>query len=194
MIMPSTISRANYNPSSSSQKGYRLDYGRSQSVTEGQGSVNDSQTDKLCPYEADNTVLRSKRAETATRRLSGHFESHAEGIQECILAQRVSDPFRSVEKFHEFVPDCEKIPGPSKHLKGTQWMASIYGKEKHDSFNSPMEEKQRSTTQAGAKNRPSSRKQQFQCEEEVTCSEKGPSQMTGYKSLQPRLQNPKDSA
>ncbi|MBW0577977.1 hypothetical protein O181_117692 [Austropuccinia psidii MF-1] len=37
--MPSTRSGASYNPSSSSQKGYRRDYGRSQPVTEGESSV-----------------------------------------------------------------------------------------------------------------------------------------------------------
>ncbi|MBW0534023.1 hypothetical protein O181_073738 [Austropuccinia psidii MF-1] len=35
--MPSTISKATYKPSSSSQKSHRCDYGRSQSDTEGQG-------------------------------------------------------------------------------------------------------------------------------------------------------------
>ncbi|MBW0462505.1 hypothetical protein O181_002220 [Austropuccinia psidii MF-1] len=79
--MPSTRSGASYNPSSSTQKGYRCDYGRSQSVTEGQGSVNGSQTDKLCHSEADNTVLPSNRADTATRSLSGHIQSHPEGLQ-----------------------------------------------------------------------------------------------------------------
>ncbi|MBW0517270.1 hypothetical protein O181_056985 [Austropuccinia psidii MF-1] len=34
--MPSTRSGTSYNPSSSSKKGHRRDYGRSQSVTEGQ--------------------------------------------------------------------------------------------------------------------------------------------------------------
>ncbi|MBW0522618.1 hypothetical protein O181_062333 [Austropuccinia psidii MF-1] len=36
--MPSTISGEGYSPSSSSQKGYRHDYGRGQSVTERQGA------------------------------------------------------------------------------------------------------------------------------------------------------------
>ncbi|MBW0581706.1 hypothetical protein O181_121421 [Austropuccinia psidii MF-1] len=35
--MPSTRSGASYDPSSTSQKGHRRDYGRRQSVTEGQG-------------------------------------------------------------------------------------------------------------------------------------------------------------
>ncbi|MBW0583782.1 hypothetical protein O181_123497, partial [Austropuccinia psidii MF-1] len=109
-------SGASFNPSSSSQKGYRCYYDRRQSATEGQG------------------------AETATRSLSGHSQSQPEGIQQCISAQRVPDPFRSVEKLHEFLPDCEKIPEPSQHLHVTQWMASIDGKEKHDAFKSRMEE------------------------------------------------------
>ncbi|MBW0524901.1 hypothetical protein O181_064616, partial [Austropuccinia psidii MF-1] len=92
--------RARYNPSSSSKKGYRHDYGISQSVTEGQGSVNRSQTDKSCHSEADNTFFPSKRADTATTRLSGHLQSQPEGIQHCTEAQRVPDPFRYVEKLH----------------------------------------------------------------------------------------------
>ncbi|MBW0508998.1 hypothetical protein O181_048713 [Austropuccinia psidii MF-1] len=65
--MPSTRSGASYNPSGRFQKGYRGDYGRSQSVIKGQGSGNGFQTDKLCHSEADNTVLPSNRAETTTR-------------------------------------------------------------------------------------------------------------------------------
>ncbi|MBW0514079.1 hypothetical protein O181_053794 [Austropuccinia psidii MF-1] len=46
-----------------------------------------------------------------------------------------------MEKLRELLPDCERISGPSQHLQVTQWMASIDGKEKHDSFKSRMEEK-----------------------------------------------------
>ncbi|MBW0586337.1 hypothetical protein O181_126052 [Austropuccinia psidii MF-1] len=98
--MPSTRSGASYNPSSSSQKGHRHDYRRRQSATEGQGSVDDFQINKLCHSEADNTVLPSNRAETTTRSLSGHIKSQSEGLQQCIAAQRVPDPCRSVEKLH----------------------------------------------------------------------------------------------
>ncbi|MBW0547944.1 hypothetical protein O181_087659 [Austropuccinia psidii MF-1] len=100
MIMPSTRSGASYDPSSSSQKGYRLNYGRSQSVTQGQGSVNEAQADKACHSEANNTVLPLKRAETTTRSLSEHTQSQLEGLQQCISAQRVPDPFRSVENLN----------------------------------------------------------------------------------------------
>ncbi|MBW0577798.1 hypothetical protein O181_117513 [Austropuccinia psidii MF-1] len=98
--MPSTRSGASYNPSSSSQKGHRRDCGRSQSVTEGQGSVDDPQINKSCHSEADNTVLPSNRADTATRSLSGHIQSQPEGLKQCVAAQRVPDPCRSVEKLH----------------------------------------------------------------------------------------------
>ncbi|MBW0590171.1 hypothetical protein O181_129886 [Austropuccinia psidii MF-1] len=144
--MPSTISGARYNPLRSSQKGYRCDYGRSQSVKEGQESVNGSQTDKLCHSEADNTVLPSNRADTTRRILSGHIQSQLEGLKQCIAAQRVPHPCRYVEKLHEFLTDCEKIPWQSQHFKVTQWMKCIDGKEKHDAFLSRMEEKQPSTT------------------------------------------------
>ncbi|MBW0516629.1 hypothetical protein O181_056344 [Austropuccinia psidii MF-1] len=133
--MPSTRSRASYSPSSSSQECYRHDFVRSQSVTEGQGSVNEFQTHKLCHSEADNTVPPSKQAETTTRSLSGHIQSQPEGLQQCIAAQRVLDPCRSVEKLQDILPDCEKISWPYQHFEVNKWMASIDRKEKHDAFN-----------------------------------------------------------
>ncbi|MBW0542332.1 hypothetical protein O181_082047 [Austropuccinia psidii MF-1] len=98
--MPSTRSGASYNPSSSSQKGHRHYYGRSHSVTEGQGSVDDFHTNTLGHSEADDTALPSKRCDTATRILSGHIQSQPEDLKQCISAQRVPDPCRSVEKLH----------------------------------------------------------------------------------------------
>ncbi|MBW0528802.1 hypothetical protein O181_068517 [Austropuccinia psidii MF-1] len=79
--MPSNRSGASYNPSSSFQKGHRPDYGRNQSVTEGQGSVYDFQINKLGHSEADNTILPSNRADTATKSLSGHLQSQPEGLK-----------------------------------------------------------------------------------------------------------------
>ncbi|MBW0564252.1 hypothetical protein O181_103967 [Austropuccinia psidii MF-1] len=118
--MPAAKSGASYNPSSSSQKFYTHDCGRNLSVKEGQGSVNEAQTDKLCHSEAYDTILPSKRADTATRRLSGHLKSQTEGFQKCLAAQRVPDPFRSVEKLHELLPDPKKISGAPQHLQVTQ--------------------------------------------------------------------------
>ncbi|MBW0547233.1 hypothetical protein O181_086948 [Austropuccinia psidii MF-1] len=184
--MPSTKSEASYNPSRSSQKGSRHDYGRSQSVTEGKGSVHRSQTENLYHSEADNTVLPSNRANTTARSLSRHIKSQPEGLKQCITAQRVPDPFRSVEKMHEFLLDFEKFPGPSQHLKVTQWMASIDGKEEHDAFNSIMEGKQPFTTQASAKISSSSQKQQLQCAKAATSSEQGKRQSTSQKNLKAR--------
>ncbi|MBW0517305.1 hypothetical protein O181_057020 [Austropuccinia psidii MF-1] len=112
--MPSTRSGASYNHSRSPQKVYRHDYGRSQSVTEGQGSVNRSQTERLCHYEAYNTLLPLKRAYTTTRSLSGHLQSQTEGIKHCILAQRVPDPCRYVKKLHEYLGN----PNTCKLLNG----------------------------------------------------------------------------
>ncbi|MBW0503550.1 hypothetical protein O181_043265 [Austropuccinia psidii MF-1] len=106
MNIPSTRSRESYNASSSSQEFYRCDSGRGQSATEGQG------------------------ANTTTRSLSGNLQSQAEALQRCLAAQRVPDHFRSVEKLHEFLPDCEKPSGTSQHLQVTQWMKPIDGKEK----------------------------------------------------------------
>ncbi|MBW0492583.1 hypothetical protein O181_032298 [Austropuccinia psidii MF-1] len=73
-------------------------------------------------------------------------------------------------------------------------MESIDGKEKHYAFNSRIEEKQPSTTQASSKNRPSSQQQKFQCQKAATSSEQGQRQSNSHKTLQPGLQNPKDSA
>ncbi|MBW0495035.1 hypothetical protein O181_034750 [Austropuccinia psidii MF-1] len=168
--MPSTRSGVSSNPSRISQKGHRNDYGRSQSVTEGQGSVDDYQSNKVVHSEADNTVLPSNRADATTRILRGHKQSQPEGLKQYIAAQRVPDTCISFEKLHEFLPDCEKLPRPSQQLQVTQWMASIDGKEKHYAFNSRMEEKQPSTTQAIAKNSPSSQQQQFQCEKAAKSS------------------------
>ncbi|MBW0562652.1 hypothetical protein O181_102367 [Austropuccinia psidii MF-1] len=107
-----------------------------------------------------------------------------------MAAQRIPDPCRSVEKLHEFLPDCEIIPGPSQHFQVTQFMASIYGKEEHDACNRRMEEKQPSTTQASAKNSFSSQQQKIQCEKAATSSKQGKRQGTSHKTLQPGLQNP----
>ncbi|MBW0557095.1 hypothetical protein O181_096810 [Austropuccinia psidii MF-1] len=98
--MPSTRSGASYTPSNSSQKGPRCDDGRSQSDTEGQGAVKDSHNNKLSNSEAYDTILPSKRADTATRSLSGQLQRQPEGLQQCTVAQRVPDPCRSVKKLH----------------------------------------------------------------------------------------------
>ncbi|MBW0464427.1 hypothetical protein O181_004142 [Austropuccinia psidii MF-1] len=192
--MPSTTSGASLNPSSSSQKRNRHDYGRGQSVTEGQGLVDYSQTDKLCHSEAYNTFSLSKRSDTITRSLSGHLQSQPEGIQQGFAAEIVPDPCRSMENLPQFLAYCKKTPEPFQNLKVTHWMASVDGKEKDDALNSRMEEKQPLTTQESAKNCLSSQQQQFQCEKEATGSEQGQRQSTSYKTLQPGLQNPKDSA
>ncbi|MBW0518827.1 hypothetical protein O181_058542 [Austropuccinia psidii MF-1] len=189
--MPSTQSGASYSPSSSSQKGHRHDYGRSQSTTEGQGSVDDLKILKLFHSEADNTGLPSKRSDTATRSLSGHLQNQPEGLQHCIASQRVPDPCRSVEKLHEFLPDCETISGPSQHFQVTQLFESIDGKEEHDALNRRMEEKQPSTTQTSAKNSPSGQQQQFQHEKAATSSEQGQRKGTRHKTLQTGLQDSK---
>ncbi|MBW0592636.1 hypothetical protein O181_132351 [Austropuccinia psidii MF-1] len=74
--------RPSYNPPSSSQKGNRCDYGKSQPVTEGQEAVDDLQINKLCHSQADKTVLPSKRADTTTRSPSGHLQNQPECLQQ----------------------------------------------------------------------------------------------------------------
>ncbi|MBW0545977.1 hypothetical protein O181_085692 [Austropuccinia psidii MF-1] len=56
-----------------------------------------------------------------------------------------------------------------------------------------MEKIQPSTTQASAKNSPSSQQQQLQREKAATSPEEGQRQSTIHKTIQPVLQNPKDS-
>ncbi|MBW0575630.1 hypothetical protein O181_115345 [Austropuccinia psidii MF-1] len=73
-------------------------------------------------------------------------------------------------------------------------MASIDGKEKHDSLNRIMEEKQPFTTQESSKNSPNSQQQKFLRERPATSSGKGQRKGTSHKPLQPGLQNPKHSA
>ncbi|MBW0490009.1 hypothetical protein O181_029724 [Austropuccinia psidii MF-1] len=93
-----------------------------------------------------------------------NIKSQSEGLKQCIAAQRVPDPCRPVEKLHELLPDCEKIPGPYQHLQAIEWMESIDKKEKYDSFDRRMKEKQPSTTQTAENASPSSQQQQFQCD------------------------------
>ncbi|MBW0591495.1 hypothetical protein O181_131210 [Austropuccinia psidii MF-1] len=90
-------------------------------------------------------------------------------------------------ELHEILPDSEKIPGPSQHLQGTQWMEFIVGKEKHDVFNTIMEEKQPSTTQESAKNSSSSQQKKFQREKEAKILKQRKRQSISYKALQPGL-------
>ncbi|MBW0590175.1 hypothetical protein O181_129890 [Austropuccinia psidii MF-1] len=80
--MPSTRSGASYNPPSSSQKGNRRDNGRGQSGTEGKGSVDYFQTNKMGHSEADRTILPSKRADTATTSPCGHLQSQPQSLQQ----------------------------------------------------------------------------------------------------------------
>ncbi|MBW0566942.1 hypothetical protein O181_106657 [Austropuccinia psidii MF-1] len=190
--MPSNRSGASYKPSRSSQKGHRRDYGRSQSDTEGQGSVKDFHNNRLSNSEADDTILPSKRAENTTRSLSGHLQRQPQGLKQCTAAQRVPDPCRCGEKLHELIPDCKKIPGSSQHLQVTQWTASIDRKEEYDAFNSRMEEKQPSTTKASAKTSPSGQKKQFPCEKAAKSSKQRQRESTSPKALHPGLQNSKD--
>ncbi|MBW0572897.1 hypothetical protein O181_112612, partial [Austropuccinia psidii MF-1] len=173
---------------------YRHDFGRRQSDTEGQGSVKDFHNNKLCNSEADDTILPSKRADTATRSLSGHLQRQPEGLQQYTAAQRVPDPCISVEKLHELIPDCQKISGSSQHLQVTQWMASIDGKEGYDAFNSKMKGKQPSTTKPSAKTSPSGQQQQFQCAKAATSSKQGKREGTSPKALSPGPQDCKHSA
>ncbi|MBW0569407.1 hypothetical protein O181_109122 [Austropuccinia psidii MF-1] len=71
--------------------------------------------------------------------------------------QILEDSWKNCIKFYL----TEKTSGESQHWKVTQWMESINGKEKDDSFNNRMEEKQPSTTQKIGKPAPIARKHNF---------------------------------
>ncbi|MBW0589696.1 hypothetical protein O181_129411, partial [Austropuccinia psidii MF-1] len=127
------------------------------------------------PHKAKNLANNQEPAITpqeAPRKVIDVIMAEANQSQKD-KAQRVPDPCRSVEKLHEFLPDCEKLPGPYQNLQVTQWMASIDGKEEHDALNSRIEEKQHSTTQKSAKNSPSGQQQQSQCEKHPQAQNKG---------------------
>ncbi|MBW0572789.1 hypothetical protein O181_112504 [Austropuccinia psidii MF-1] len=111
--MPSTTTGGSFKPSSSSQRSHRRDYCRSQSDIEGQGSVRNFHNNTMSNDEVYDTILPSKRADTATRILCGHLQSQPEGLQQCTAAQIVPHPCSSLEKLHELIPDCTKIPGSS---------------------------------------------------------------------------------
>ncbi|MBW0545058.1 hypothetical protein O181_084773 [Austropuccinia psidii MF-1] len=81
--------------------------------------------------DISNTVQKAKdladnqepaiTPQAASRKVIDVIKAEADQLQKG-KAQRVPDPCRSVEKLHEFLPDCDKIPGPSQHLQVTQWM------------------------------------------------------------------------
>ncbi|MBW0534150.1 hypothetical protein O181_073865 [Austropuccinia psidii MF-1] len=192
--MLSTKSGASYNPSISSQKCHRCDYDRIQSATEGQGSVDDHQINKLCHYEADNTVLSSNRAETTTKGLIGDRQSQPEGLQQCISEQRVPDPFRSVENCMNSYLTVGKFLGHPNTCKLLNGRHPLMEKKNMMLLTAEWRKKQPSTTQESAKNSPSSQNQQFQHEKSATSSEQGQRKGTSHKALQPGLPNPKDSA
>ncbi|MBW0590976.1 hypothetical protein O181_130691, partial [Austropuccinia psidii MF-1] len=140
-------------------------------------------------YNPSSSSQKGHRCDDGRSQSVTEAQGQPEGLQQCIAAQRVPDPCRSVEKLHEFLPDCVKIPGPSQNLQVNQWMASIDGKEEHDALNSRMEEKQPSTTQKIAKNSPSGQQKQFQHAKAATSPEQGQRKGTSHKTLQPGLQD-----
>ncbi|MBW0473596.1 hypothetical protein O181_013311 [Austropuccinia psidii MF-1] len=124
--MPSTRSGASYNSSSSSQKGYRRDYGRSQSVTQGQRSVNASQvqnyailkliilfhlqTELTPPHEASVDLYKASQKAYNNALQHKEYKILADLWKNCI------NSYLNVKKY-------------MGHLQVTQWMESIDGKK-----------------------------------------------------------------
>ncbi|MBW0544914.1 hypothetical protein O181_084629 [Austropuccinia psidii MF-1] len=123
----------------------------------------------------------SGRSKSVTEGQGGHIKSHSEGLQQCISAQRVPDPCRSVEKLHELLPGCEKASGPSQNLKVTQWMESIDGKEKHDAFNRRMEEKNPPPPKQVPKTAPVARSSNSNVKKQPKAQNKGKGKAPGTK-------------
>ncbi|MBW0588265.1 hypothetical protein O181_127980, partial [Austropuccinia psidii MF-1] len=130
-------------------------------------------------------------ADTFTRSISEHIKSQPQGLQQCIAAQSVPVACIYVEKLHEFLPDCEEIPGPSQHLQVSQWMAPIYEKEEHDAFNSKIEEEQPSTTQASAKISPRARSGNSNVKKQLKYQNKGKGKALATKSYSQGYRIPK---
>ncbi|MBW0547134.1 hypothetical protein O181_086849 [Austropuccinia psidii MF-1] len=192
--MPSTRSGAGYNPSSSSQKGHRRDYGRGQSVTEEQGSVDDLQINKLCHSEADNTILPSNRTETATRILSGHIQSQPEGNNNALqhkeyqilvyLWKDFMNSYLTVRKFLGHPNTCKLLNGwhPLMEKKNMMHLTPEWRK------NNPPPPKQ------VPKTAPVASSSKLYLKKAATSLKQGPRQGTSHKILQPGLKNPKCSA
>ncbi|MBW0484644.1 hypothetical protein O181_024359 [Austropuccinia psidii MF-1] len=83
--MLSTRYKSSYNPSTSSRKAYTQDYRQIQSVTEGQGSADGKQNNKLCNYEADKSVFPSNRTEATEKSLRVHSKSRKKAFNNVLL-------------------------------------------------------------------------------------------------------------
>ncbi|MBW0545511.1 hypothetical protein O181_085226, partial [Austropuccinia psidii MF-1] len=108
-------------PQAAPKKGHRHDYGRSQSVIEGQGSVDDFQINKLCNSEAYNTVLPSKKADTATRSLSVHLKTSQKAYNNASqnkeyqiladLCKNCMNSYLTVRRFLGHLKTCKLLNG-----------------------------------------------------------------------------------
>ncbi|MBW0562852.1 hypothetical protein O181_102567 [Austropuccinia psidii MF-1] len=192
--MPSTRSGTRYNPSRSSQKAHRYDYGRRQSVSEVQGSVYDSHSIKVVHSEADNTVLPSNRSDTATRSLSGYIQRQPEGLKNALQHkeyQILADLWKNCMKSYLTLRKCLGHPNTCKLING--WHPFM---EKNNMMlltaewrkQNPIPLKQVPRTSLVARSSDSNVTQQPQA------WNKGKGKEPAKKPLQSGLQNPKDSA
>ncbi|MBW0544437.1 hypothetical protein O181_084152 [Austropuccinia psidii MF-1] len=192
--MPSKRSGASYNPSRSSQKGYRHDYGRSQSVTEGQGSVNESQIDRLCHSDTNNPFPLQTQLKIPQQAFVKIYKSSQKAYNNALqhkeyqiladLWKNCMNSSLTVRKFLGNQKTCKLLNGwnPLMEKKKMILLTAEWRK------NNPPPPKQ------VPKNSPNSQKKQFQCKKAVTSSGKGLRKSTSYKALQPGIHNPKDSA
>ncbi|MBW0583380.1 hypothetical protein O181_123095 [Austropuccinia psidii MF-1] len=169
--MPSTRSGASYKPSSRSKKGHRRDYGRSQSETEGQRSVKDFHNNKLSNSDADETILTSKRADTATRSSVEIYKASHKAYNNVLQHkeyQILGDLWKNCMNSYLTVRKLLGHPNTFKVLNG--WHPLM--EKKNMMLLLKNGGKKPTTTKESAKTSPSGQQKQFQCEKTATSSNK----------------------
>ncbi|MBW0509432.1 hypothetical protein O181_049147 [Austropuccinia psidii MF-1] len=203
--MPSTRSGASYNPSCSSQKGHRHDYGRSQSVAEGQKSVDDSQSSRAIHSEAYNTVLTSNRAEPpqeasvdiykASQKAYNNALQHKEYQILADLGKNCMNSYLTVRKFLGHPNTCKLLNGWHPLMEKNMILLTEEWRKNNPPppIKVPKAAPVASSSNSNVKKQPQDQNK-GKGKEPATRSEQGQRQGTSHKALQPRLQNPKDSA
>ncbi|MBW0557257.1 hypothetical protein O181_096972 [Austropuccinia psidii MF-1] len=144
-------------------------------------------------YNPSSSSQKDNRHDHGRSQPGTEGKGSVDDCQTTKIVQGAPDPCRSVDQLHELLPDCEKITGPSQYLQIAQWMESIDGEEKNDALDTRVEKNQPPTTQASLKNSSSGQQQQFQREKAAPSSKQGKRKGTIHQTLQPGLEDSKDS-
>ncbi|MBW0557111.1 hypothetical protein O181_096826 [Austropuccinia psidii MF-1] len=190
--MPSTRSGARYNPSRSSQKGHRHDYGRSHQLQKDKGQVITSKLINCVILRLIKLFYPEKERkppqETSVEIYKASQKSYNNALQHIeynILAdlwRNCLNYYLTVRKFLGYPNNCKLLNGwhPLMAKNNMMLLKQNGGK-------------QPSTTPASVKNSPSGQQQQLQREKAATSSEQGQRKVTSHKTLQKGLQDSKDS-